>query len=178
MKSYQDIRGDGGSDVLAQVEAQRRAVHSSLADVRHLVAVASGKGGVGKSTVTVSLARALRGQGHAVGSAAAFVLVTIPSEISRGVVARSVSALEDNAARVLGYIENMVGYCCRHCGEVRPLFPESTTRLPIPRLGAIPFDPELAALCDRGGSDPRDLESLRAVDAIRRRITRILESPS
>jgi len=38
-----------------------------IPDVRHVVAVASGKGGVGKSTIAVNLACALARQGHAVG---------------------------------------------------------------------------------------------------------------
>src|SRR5437764_190617 len=39
----------------------------SLPGVQHVVAVASGKGGVGKSTVAANLALALKQQGHSVG---------------------------------------------------------------------------------------------------------------
>ena len=56
LKSYFDIQGDGGSDVLGQVQALRRRIEARLAAVRHVVAVASGKGGVGKSTLTYQLA--------------------------------------------------------------------------------------------------------------------------
>jgi ATP-binding protein involved in chromosome partitioning len=87
-----------------------------------------------------------------------FVVVTVPSDVSRGVVARSLTALSEvgegdgdaPAPRVLGYVENMAGYFCRECGEVRPLFPEPTVALEARCLGRVPFDPELAVLCDRG----------------------------
>ncbi len=284
MKSYQDIRGDGGSDLIGQVQAQERAIRQALARVRHRVAIGSGKGGVGKSTVTMALARSLAADGRTVaildcdfngpcqarlaglaaapwipdtrglamprtadgigvvsfgsllpearpleldsvaegvehvwratrefallgqllasidwgrldfllldlppgaertvqfaqflGAEAAFVLVTVPSEVSRGVVARSIAALERTANPVLGYIENMAGYLCRGCGEVQPLFPASEVELSIPRLGAIPFDPELAALCDRGRPYPPDLAADRAVAEAAGRIVHSLE---
>ncbi len=43
------------------------ARHACLPGIRHVVAVHSGKGGVGKSTLTANLAVALAAQGHAVG---------------------------------------------------------------------------------------------------------------
>ena len=291
MKSYADIAGDGGSDVLGQVIAQRQAVAEALAGVRRIVAVGSGKGGVGKSTVTMALARSrvARGervaildadfngptQAHMAGLGAApwvpgeggrlalprrrtvdgaagelgvlslgsllgaaeelrfatvsdgeqhtwratrefamlgqllaavewggldlllcdlppgaertvqfaqffaaamgaervsFVMVTIPSDLARGVVARSLTALAGTGRPALGYVENMAGYFCPDCGEVKPLFPSSSTALDAPCLGRVPFDPRLAALCDGGWSQggeagPTDLPALAAVDA-------------
>ena len=80
-----------------------------------------------------------------------FVLVTIPSEVSRGVVARSVAALSKGPNRVLGYVENMSGYYCRDCNAIKPLFDSpNSSGLEIPCLGTVPFDPELARHCDRG----------------------------
>jgi len=82
-----------------------------------------------------------------------FLLVTIPSEVARGVVARSVAALSKGPSpnRLLGYVENMSGYYCRDCNAIKPLFVSSSLpALNIPCLGTIPFDPELARNCDRG----------------------------
>jgi ATP-binding protein involved in chromosome partitioning len=260
MKSYHDIAGDGGSRILEQVADQRARITDGLAGVRHLVAIGSGKGGVGKSTLTLHLAGALRARGlrvaildadfngpsqarmagvqealfvpggHKVAlprtsdgigvfsmgsvipesealefesaargeshtwratrefallseilgafewgtldlllfdlppgaertvqyaefleSRTSFLLVTIPSQVARGVVGRSVAALSKGPHRLLGYVENMSGYYCRDCDAIRPLFdaPEAPG-LPIPCLGTLPFDPELTRHCDRG----------------------------
>jgi ATP-binding protein involved in chromosome partitioning len=268
MKSYYDIVGDGGSRILEQVAEQRARISDGLSGVRHLVAIGSGKGGVGKSTLTFHLASALRARGlriaivdadfngpsqarmagvreamfipgttkvllpktsHGIGvfsigslipeshalefestargesqtwratrefallgeilasfdwgqldlllfdlppgaertvqyadflepfgdaqgrPRTSFVLVTIPSEVARGVVARSMAALSQRRHRLLGYIENMSGYYCRDCAAIKPLFESAEpTPLAIPRLGTIPFDPELARHCDYG----------------------------
>jgi ATP-binding protein involved in chromosome partitioning len=294
MKRYHDIAGDGGSRILEQVADQRTRITDGLAAVRHLVAVGSGKGGVGKSTLTLHLAGALRARGlriaildadfngpsqarmagvqgalfvpprspkgfgvaggtHKValprtrngiavfsmgslipesealefesvahgeshtwratrefallgeilgsvewgaldllmfdlppgaertvqyadflGPRTSFLLVTIPSEVARGVVARSVAALSkgpfdpstssgssrapsrDGGAqgrpnRLLGYVENMSGYYCRDCNAIKPLFVSSgPSSLEIPCLGTVPFDPDLARHCDQG----------------------------
>jgi ATP-binding protein involved in chromosome partitioning len=271
VKHYHDIVGDGGSKILEQVVEQRARMAEGLAGVHHLVAIGSGKGGVGKSTLTLQLAGALRARGQRVAildadfngpsqarmagvqdavfvpgsrkvavpktangigvfsmgslipesqalefeSAArgeshtwrstrefallgeilgafdwgaldvllfdlppgaertvqyadflsfdasrispSFVLVTIPSEVSRGVVARSIAALSTGGHRVLGYVENMSGYYCRDCKTVKPLFPSTRplhdladAAFEIPCLGSVPFDPELARHCDAG----------------------------
>jgi len=260
VKRYHDIVGDGGSGILEQVAGQRARIAERLAGVRHMVAVGSGKGGVGKSTLTIHLAGALRARGLRVaildadfngpsqarmagvedavfvpgagaaslprtsngigvfsmgsvvpesealdfesaasgeshtwratrefallteilgafewgqldlllfdlppgaertvqyadflGPRTSFVLVTIPSEVSRGVVARSVAALSKGPNRVLGYVENMSGYYCRDCNAIKPLFDSpAASSLAVPCLGNVPFDPELARHCDMG----------------------------
>ena len=260
VKRYHDIVGDGGSRILEQVAEQRARVADGLAGVRHLVAVGSGKGGVGKSTLTLHLAGALRARGLRIaildadfngpsqarmagvqgalfvpgrqkvalprttngigvfsmgslipesealdfesaaqgeshtwratrefallgeilgsfewgaldllmfdlppgaertvqyadflGPRTSSLLVTIPSEVARGVVARSVAALAKGGHRVLGYVENMSGYYCRDCDAIKPLFTSAeSSPLEIPCLGTVPFDPELARQCDRG----------------------------
>jgi ATP-binding protein involved in chromosome partitioning len=67
VKHYQDIENDGGSNVVAQVTEQLDRVKTRLAAVRHIVAVVSGKGGVGKSSIAIQVASSLSLRGHAVG---------------------------------------------------------------------------------------------------------------
>src|SRR5262245_36936195 len=58
MKRYRDIAGDGGSNIVGQVEAQQARLGERLRDVKAILAVVSGKGGVGKSSITANLAGA------------------------------------------------------------------------------------------------------------------------
>jgi len=291
VKSYHDIVGDGGSGILEQVAEQRSQITDGLAGVRHLVAVGSGKGGVGKSTLTLHLAGALRARGlriaildadfngpsqarmagvreapfvpgsHKValprtangiavfsmgslipesealefesaahgeshtwratrefallgeilrsfewgsldllmfdlppgaertvqyadflGPRTSFLLVTIPSAVARGVVARSVAALSKGPNPVLGYVENMSGYYCRDCNAIKPLFaspePGGPGALGIPCLGTVPFDPELARHCDRGFplSEIPDTPVGRALEQVAQQLLDRLES--
>jgi ATP-binding protein involved in chromosome partitioning len=67
MKKYKDIVGDGGSDIVGQVEAQQGRLRERLASVRAVVAIVSGKGGVGKSALTANLACCFAQSGSRVG---------------------------------------------------------------------------------------------------------------
>jgi ATP-binding protein involved in chromosome partitioning len=67
IRTYHELTEPDRSGVGAQVAAQRSRVAARLAAVRHVVAVASGKGGVGKSFVTAGLAAALARVGRSVG---------------------------------------------------------------------------------------------------------------
>ena len=67
MKRYRDIAGDGGSNIVGQVEAQQARLGARLREVGAIVAVVSGKGGVGKSSITANLAGAFALAGAHVG---------------------------------------------------------------------------------------------------------------
>lgn len=67
VRGYADVAGSTGSRILEQVEEQLERLAARLASVGAVVAVGSGKGGVGKSAVTANLAVALAGRGARVG---------------------------------------------------------------------------------------------------------------
>src|SRR2546425_8339470 len=67
IRPYRDLTEPDRSGLVNQMVAQRRRVADRLATVGRVVAVLSGKGGVGKSFVTAGLARALARSGRAVG---------------------------------------------------------------------------------------------------------------
>ena len=254
MKRYRDIAGDGGSDIVGQVEAQQQRLAARLRDVHAIVAVVSGKGGVGKSSVTANLAGAfartgarvgvldadlngpsmatmlgVRGRTLVVGAAgvepplgalgirvmsmdllladdatpltwqaptqaeaytwrgameanalrefladtawgalevlfidlppgsdrlatvvgllpalAGTVVVTIPSDVSRLVVRKSITVAQGLKAPVLGVIDNMAGMFPGPGGEAL------AREAGVPFLGSVPFDPALAEAADRG----------------------------
>ncbi len=80
IRTYHELTEVDRSGLADQIAAQRRRVAGRLAGVRRVVAVMSGKGGVGKSFVTAGLARALARVGRATGVLDAdFNGPTIPS---------------------------------------------------------------------------------------------------
>lgn len=67
IRSYAEVEGADRSDLAGQVEEQRARVHRRLESVERVLAVMSGKGGVGKSYVAASVAAALSADGAAAG---------------------------------------------------------------------------------------------------------------
>src|SRR5437762_1730842 len=67
IRTYHELTEADRSGLVDQIVAQRRRVADRLASVRRVVAVLSGKGGVGKSFVTAGLARALARSGRVTG---------------------------------------------------------------------------------------------------------------
>ena len=67
MKTYSDLPSDGGSGIVGQVTQQVSRTQKRLESIHHTVAIMSGKGGVGKSSITANLASALALRGNSVG---------------------------------------------------------------------------------------------------------------
>ena len=68
IRSYHEVADPSAESIVEQVEDQGRRVRERLARVARVVAVGSGKGGVGKSAVSANLAAALAAGGRSVGA--------------------------------------------------------------------------------------------------------------
>ena len=66
-RTYFEVKDADRSGLAEQIGEQRRRVAQRLAQVRRVVLVMSGKGGVGKSHLTAALARALANRRQRVG---------------------------------------------------------------------------------------------------------------
>ncbi|MGH7572819.1 MAG: P-loop NTPase [Gemmatimonadota bacterium] len=69
IRTYHEVADPGSEEIVAQIESQGRRLAARLASVGAVIAVASGKGGVGKSAVTANLAAVLADSGLRVGAA-------------------------------------------------------------------------------------------------------------
>lgn len=67
MKTYSEISGDGGSKIADQVACKIGYLNRRMENIKHKIAVVSGKGGVGKSSVTANLAVTFARRGFKVG---------------------------------------------------------------------------------------------------------------
>lgn len=67
MKTYADLATDGGSNIIEQVTTQLGKLRARLDNIKHKIALMSGKGGVGKSSITANIAACLASRGFKVG---------------------------------------------------------------------------------------------------------------
>ena len=282
---------EGVSDVRVQLDigarqggasGQGQMTPSALEGVKYRIAVASGKGGVGKSTVSTNLALALRALGHSVGLLDAdiygpsqqmmlgiegrpqidehdekivpmerhgiktmslglitdpdtpviwrgpmvmkaidqfltdvkwgtldfmiidlppgtgdaqltltqkagltgAVVVTTPQDVALIDARKGLAMFRKVNVPVLGIIENMSYYICRHCGEREEIFghgggKKTAEMLGVPFLGEVPIDPKVVIGGDTGepivASDP-DAPASLAFKELARQVVEQVES--
>jgi ATP-binding protein involved in chromosome partitioning len=261
----------GKKQMAATTPESTRTAQPGLHGIKHIIAIASGKGGVGKSTVAVNLAMALKSQGHTVGLLDAdiygpsqpgmlgskndepkignnvlyplnkhgidfvsmglltdkdspvvwrapiamkmihqflssvqwgeldyllvdlppgtgdvqltlaqqaqltgAVIVTTPQEIALGVARKGLRMFEQVNVPILGIIENMSGFVCKHCGNETAIFDKGggermAIEFNVPFLGSLPLDPDIMAGGESGtpilvsGSESLAAKSILAV---------------
>jgi ATP-binding protein involved in chromosome partitioning len=67
LTDVQKERLEKNRQLIKQQQEQQQLLHARMSKIKHKVAVISGKGGVGKSTITVNLAAAFAQNGYTVG---------------------------------------------------------------------------------------------------------------
>ena len=111
------------------------------------------------------------------------VIVTIPSEVSQGVVKKAVSFARQLKTRILGVIENMSGFICPNCGAEINIFKvgggeKIANEMGIPFLGRIPIDPKICEDSDEGTPfilKHRDSAAAKAFTEIVKKIEEMVE---
>ncbi len=83
------------------------------------------------------------------------VIVTTPQQVALGVAAKGLKMFEQVNVPIIGVIENMSGFTCKHCGQVTEIFKTGggealAKHSGVPYLGAIPLDPQIMMSGDTG----------------------------
>lgn len=83
------------------------------------------------------------------------VIVTTPQQVALGVAAKGLRMFEQVNVPILGVIENMSGFVCKHCSKTTDIFKVGggealSKHTEVPYLGAIPLDPEIMMSGDTG----------------------------
>jgi Mrp family chromosome partitioning ATPase len=83
------------------------------------------------------------------------IIVTTPQDVALLDSRKAVNMVKAMKLPVLGIVENMSGLVCPHCGESISIFgsgggEKMAEEMDVPFLGAIPMDPKVCALGDRG----------------------------
>jgi Mrp family chromosome partitioning ATPase len=83
------------------------------------------------------------------------ILVTAPNKICRDRAKEMINFFEKEDIPIFGWIENMQGFLCQHCGQRQELFSSGSGSraiflMDIPFLGRIPIDPYLSECVDAG----------------------------
>ena len=104
------------------------------------------------------------------------VIVTSPQELVSLVVSKAVNMAKKMNIPILGLVENMSYVVCPDCGKKIEIFGKSKTEETakeqgLELLARVPFDPELAALCDAGEIEK---STNHALDAVAEKVEKLI----
>lgn len=107
------------------------------------------------------------------------IIVTTPQEVALLDSRKAVNMVKAMKMPVLGIVENMSGLVCPHCGEGISIFgagggKRMAEEMDVPFLGAIPIDPEVCTLGDRGSSFMQEKTRTRASESFGEIVERLL----
>jgi Mrp family chromosome partitioning ATPase len=83
------------------------------------------------------------------------IIVTAPNRISGNRAKNMINFFRKEKIPIFGWIENMQGFLCQHCGQRQEMFSTGPASraiflLDIPFLGRVPIDPHLGKCADAG----------------------------
>ena len=83
------------------------------------------------------------------------IIVTMPSELSRAVVKKTITFAQRLGMPIIGVVENMSGFVCPTCGEKIDIFQSGggkkmAEEAGVPFLGSIPIDQKVSMDSDKG----------------------------
>ena len=93
------------------------------------------------------------------------VIVTSPQELVSMIVQKSMTMAEMMQIPVIGLVENFSYFVCPDCGKKHHIFGESriedvAAKNGTQLLARLPFNPEVAALCDKGNAEKLSTDAL------------------
>ncbi len=83
------------------------------------------------------------------------VIVTMPTQLSSGIVKKAITFAERLNMPTIGVVENMSGFVCPHCGTKTEIFgsgggEKMAKETGVKFLGSIPIDPKVGVDSDKG----------------------------
>jgi ATP-binding protein involved in chromosome partitioning len=113
------------------------------------------------------------------------VIVTMPTQLSSGIVKKAITFAETLKMEVIGVVENMSGFVCPHCGEKTEIFgsgggAKMSREAGVTFLGSVPIDPKVGVDSDKGVPfvvSQKDSAAAKAFMEIVTKVQEYIENP-